>query len=100
MKWLKWNISDLKVVDKGLYYSVGHLCIPAATAKSHLNISLLIIKSQKTVTCQQVRNWRKVHGCYDISGDKMQLILDLPTIGEPHYALWAVACQMLSKKIG
>jgi nitrous-oxide reductase len=34
---------------------------------------------------------------YDISGDKMKLILDFPTIGEPHYAN-AVAADLISKK--
>jgi nitrous-oxide reductase len=33
---------------------------------------------------------------YDISGDKMQLINDFPTIGEPHYAQ-AVAADVVSK---
>ncbi len=34
---------------------------------------------------------------FDISGDKMQLILDYPTIGEPHYAQ-AVAASLIRDK--
>ncbi|MBK5286453.1 MAG: nitrous oxide reductase, partial [Bacteroidia bacterium] len=33
---------------------------------------------------------------YDISGEKMKLILDFPTIGEPHYAE-AIPAEMISK---
>lgn len=33
---------------------------------------------------------------YDISGDKMKMILDFPTIGEPHYAE-AIPADMVSK---
>jgi nitrous-oxide reductase len=34
---------------------------------------------------------------YDISGDKMQLLLDFPTIGEPHYAQ-ALAADLIKDK--
>jgi nitrous-oxide reductase len=33
---------------------------------------------------------------FDITGDKMQLILDFPTIGEPHYAQ-AIAADLITK---
>ena len=34
---------------------------------------------------------------YDISGEKMQMILDFPTIGEPHYAQ-AVAADVVKNR--
>jgi nitrous-oxide reductase len=36
---------------------------------------------------------------YDISGDKMQLILDFPTVGEPHYAQACPASLIKDKQV-
>jgi nitrous-oxide reductase len=36
---------------------------------------------------------------YDISGDKMQMILDFPTIGEPHYAQAAPASLITANSV-
>ncbi len=55
---------------------------------------MFIIKSQKTVICPPVRNWPRAAQIFDITGEKMQLILDFPTIGEPHYAQ-AVAADVI-----
>ncbi|HUM51867.1 MAG TPA: Sec-dependent nitrous-oxide reductase [Chitinophagales bacterium] len=85
---VKWNIKDLKVVDRvPTYYSVGHLCVPGGDSKKPSPKYLIaynkITKDRYLPTGPELSQSAQL---YDISGDKMQLILDFPTIGEPHYA--------------
>jgi nitrous-oxide reductase len=69
------------------YYSVGHLCIPGGDSKKPSPKYLIaynkITKDRYLPTGPELAQSAQL---YDISGDKMQLILDIPTIGEPHYA--------------
>ena len=90
---VKWNIKDLKVVDRvPTYYSVGHLCVPGGDSKKPYPKYLIaynkITKDRYLPTGPELSQSAQL---YDISGDKMQLILDFPTIGEPHYAQAAPA---------
>jgi nitrous-oxide reductase len=85
---VKWNIKDLKVVDRApTYYSIGHLCIPGGDSKKpdakYVIAYNKITKDRYLPTGPELAQSAQL---YDISGDKMQLILDFPTIGEPHYA--------------
>ncbi|MBL7766880.1 MAG: Sec-dependent nitrous-oxide reductase [Chitinophagaceae bacterium] len=90
---VKWNIKDLKVVDRAAtYYSVGHLCIPGGNTRKPSPKYLIaynkITKDRYLPTGPELSQSAQL---YDISGDKMQMILDFPTIGEPHYAQAAPA---------
>lgn len=90
---VKWNIKDLKVLDRApTYYSVGHLCIPGGNTRKPSPKYLIaynkITKDRYLPTGPELAQSAQL---YDISGDKMQLILDFPTIGEPHYAQAAPA---------
>ncbi|HRP32112.1 MAG TPA: Sec-dependent nitrous-oxide reductase [Agriterribacter sp.] len=85
---VKWNIKDLKVVDRvPTYYSVGHLMIPGGDSRKPDGKYVIaynkITKDRYLPTGPELSQSAQL---YDISGDKMQLILDFPTIGEPHYA--------------
>jgi len=85
---VKWNIRDLKVLDRQpTYYSVGHLMIPGGNTKKPFGKYLVaynkITKDRYLPTGPELSQSAQL---YDISGDKMELILDFPTIGEPHYA--------------
>jgi nitrous-oxide reductase len=85
---VKWNIKDLKVLDRvPTFYSVGHLCIPGGDSKKPSPKYLIaynkITKDRYLPTGPELAQSAQL---FDISGDKMQMILDFPTIGEPHYA--------------
>ena len=85
---VKWNIKDLKVLDRvPTYYSVGHLCVPGGDSRKPFGKYMIaynkITKDRYLPTGPELAQAAQL---FDISGDKMQLILDYPTIGEPHYA--------------
>jgi nitrous-oxide reductase len=69
------------------YYSIGHLCVPGGPTKKPWGKYVIaynkITKDRYLPTGPELTQSAQL---YDISGDKMQLILDFPTTGEPHYA--------------
>lgn len=85
---VKWDIKTLKVLDRAAtYYSVGHLMIPGGpTAKPHGKYLVAYNKITKDRYLPTGPELTQSAQIFDISGDKMKLILDFPTIGEPHYA--------------
>jgi nitrous-oxide reductase len=100
---VKWNIQSLEVLDRApTYYSIGHLCIPGGDTRKPTPKYVIaynkITKDRYLPTGPELAQSAQI---YDISGDKMQLINDFPTIGEPHYAQAAPAdlITKFSKKI-
>ena len=85
---VKWSIKDLKVLDrKATYYSPGHLMIPGGNTEKpfgkYMVVYNKITKDRFLPTGPELAQSAQL---FDISGDKMKLLLDYPTIGEPHYA--------------
>lgn len=90
---VKWSLKDLQVLDRApTFYSVGHLCVPGGDTKKPFGKYLIaynkITKDRYLPTGPELTQSAQL---FDISGDKMQMILDFPTIGEPHYAQAAPA---------
>lgn len=85
---VKWKVGTWEVVDrKPTFYSVGHLMIPGGNSRKphgkYLVAMNKITKDRYLPTGPEMEHSAQL---YDISGDKMELILDFPTHGEPHYA--------------
>lgn len=100
---VKWKLETWEVVDRApCYYSVGHLMIPGGDSKKpdgkYLVALNKITKDRYLPTGPELTQSAQL---YDISGDKMNLLLDFPTIGEPHYAQGIAASKVVprSKKI-
>lgn len=85
---VKWKLETWEVVDRQpTFYSVGHLMIPGGNSQKPFGKYLVamnkITKDRYLPTGPEVNHSAQL---YDISGDKMELLLDFPTVGEPHYA--------------
>ena len=85
---VKWKLGTWEVVDRQpCYYSVGHLMIPGGNSRKPFGKYLVamnkITKDRYLSTGPEVCQSAQL---YDITGEKMELLLDFPTIGEPHYA--------------
>jgi nitrous-oxide reductase len=98
---VKWNIKELKVLDRvPTYYSVGHLCVPGGDSRKPFGKYMIaynkITKDRYLPTGPELSQSAQL---FDISGEKMQLILDFPTIGEPHYAQAAPASLIMPNQV-
>ncbi|HXT17324.1 MAG TPA: Sec-dependent nitrous-oxide reductase [Gemmatimonadaceae bacterium] len=98
---VKWKLGTWEVVDRiPTYYSIGHLSIPGGDSKQPWGKYVLalnkITKDRYLPTGPEMAQSAQL---IDISGDKMKLLLDFPTIGEPHYAQALPASLIKDKQI-
>src|SRR6476660_5983403 len=98
---VKWKLGTWEVVDRApTYYSVGHLMIPGGDSKKPFGKYVIalnkITKDRYLPTGAELTQSAQL---YDISGDKMKLLLDFPTIGEPHYAQALPASMIREKQV-
>lgn len=85
---VKWKLGTWEVVDRiPVYYSIGHLLVMGGDTRKPAGKYLIalnkITKDRYLPTGPMLTQSAQL---IDISGDKMKLLLDFPTIGEPHYA--------------
>jgi len=87
---VKWSLSTYEVLDRQpTYYSVGHLMIPGGGSKQPWNDGEYLLALNKITKDRFLPTGPELAQSaqlFDISGDKMELLLDFPTVGEPHYA--------------
>ena len=93
---VKWRLKDCQIEDRiPTYYSIGHLSVLGAdTKKPYGKYMVAYNKITKDCFLPTGPELCQAAQLYDISGKKMRLILEFPTIGEPHYAS-AIAADML-----
>jgi nitrous-oxide reductase len=98
---VKWKLGTWEVVDRApTYYSIGHLMIPGGDSKKPWGNYLLamnkITKDRYLPTGPELAQSAQL---FDISGDRMKLLLDFPTTGEPHYAQALPAAMIRDKQV-
>ncbi|MCB1321533.1 MAG: Sec-dependent nitrous-oxide reductase, partial [Leptospiraceae bacterium] len=86
---LKWSLGDTcePVQDIPAYYNIGHLSVvggDSANPYGKYMVSLNKITNDRYLPVGMEMS--HAAQLYDISGDRVEMLLDFPTLGEPHYA--------------
>lgn len=98
---VKWDIATFTVVDRiPVYYSVGHAMIPGGDSREP-DGKYIIALNKMTKDRYLPTGPELAHSAQmiDISGDKMKLLLDFPTMGEPHYAQAIAAEKVMNNQV-
>lgn len=96
---VKWKLGTWEVLDRQpVFYSVGHGMIPGGNSRKPFGKYFValnkITKDRYLPTGPELTQSAQL---FDITGDKMELLLDFPTIGEPHYAA-AIPAELVAPK--
>jgi nitrous-oxide reductase len=98
---VKWSLETFQVVDRiDAYYSIGHLMSPGGdnvTPSGKYLVGLTKTARDRYLPTGPKQNHPAQ--LYDISGDRMELLLDFPTIGEPHYAQGIAASKLTPNNV-
>ena len=98
---VKWDLKTFQVLDRTpSYYAVGHLMIPGGDSRRPWGkwvISLnKITKDRYLPTGPELTQSAQL---IDITGDRMQLLSEFPTVGEPHYAQALPASMIMDRQL-
>jgi nitrous-oxide reductase len=98
---VKWRVSDCTVLDRiPTYYSIGHLMVIGGdTRKPDGKYVVALNKITKDGYLPTGPELAQSAQLIDISGAKMRLLLDFPTIGEPHYAQAILASKIKDQQM-
>jgi nitrous-oxide reductase len=98
---VKWKIGTWEIVDRiPTYYSLGHIMIPGGNTRKPWGKYVLamnkITKDRYLPTGPELVQAAQL---IDITGERMRLLLDFPTVGEPHYAQAIPAEKIMNKSV-
>lgn len=96
---LVWDLKTLDVIEVlPSYYNIGHLSVVGGHTKKPYG-KYLITLNKMTMDRYLPTGMEMAHAAqlYDISGSKGELLLDFPTMGEPHYGQMILASKLMDK---
>ena len=97
---VKWKLGTWEVADRmQTFYSLGHLMIPGGnTMKPWGKYVVAMNKITKDRYLPTGPELDQAAQLLDIDGNKMSMLLDFPTVGEPHYAQ-GIAAELITKRM-